>query len=112
MWACNDPRAFADATLRGRGIKSWRLISEAGCPKRSLPPRPGIGHSTLTLWLRKAAATKVGGPSTFVPVPNLFSTGGATPAYRLQFPRGLVVEVAPGFESVELNALLQLVQRL
>src|SRR5213596_2636739 len=80
--------------------------------QKDFAAQASIGHSTLTLWLRKAAATKVGGPSTFVPVPNLFSTGGATPAYRLQFPRGLVVEVAPGFESVELNALLQLVQRL
>jgi len=72
----------------------------------------GIGYSTLTFWLRKAATAKKSGQAALVPVPNLFSRAAAAPAYRLQFPRGLVVEVAPGFESAELDALLQLVQRL
>jgi transposase-like protein len=81
-------------------------------PQKDFAAQAGVGHSTLTLWLRKAAATKIGGPSSFVPMPNLFSTAIAAPAYRLRFPQGHVVEVAAGFESAELDALLQLVQRL
>ena len=75
----------------------------------------GIGHSTLTLWLRQqTTAAKKSTPAGFVPVPNLFSAVAvaAAPAYRLQFPRGVIVEVAAGFQSGELSALLQLVQTL
>src|SRR5258708_37676714 len=74
-------------------------------------PAPCIG-AALTFWLRKAAMAKKSGQAALVPVPNLFSRAAAAPAYRLQFPRGLVMEVARGFESAELDALLQLVQRL
>jgi len=80
-------------------------------PQKDFAARAGIGQSTLTLWLRQAAA-KNSGPSTFVPVPNLFSTAGAAAAYRLQFPRGVSVEVSAGFRSEELGALLQLIQAL
>ena len=72
----------------------------------------GIGYSTLMFWLRKAATAKLSHAAAFVPVPNLFSAAAVTPAYRLEFPRGLVVEVASGFPSAELGALLQLVQAL
>ncbi len=83
-------------------------------PQKDFAAQTGIGHSTLTLWLRKAATTKVkvGGPSTFVPVPNLFSAAVAAPAFRLRFPQGHVVEVAAGFQAEELGALLQLIQAL
>lgn len=80
--------------------------------QRKFAAQAGIGHSTLTLWLRKAAPAKPSGQPAFVPVPNLFPTAAAAPAYRLQFPRGVIVEVAPGFQSAELGALLQLVQTL
>jgi transposase-like protein len=78
--------------------------------QKEFAAQAGIGHSTLTLWLRQAAARKAG-PSTFVPVPNLFS-GAAAPAYRLQLPQGVTVEVSAGFRSEELGALLQLLQAL
>jgi hypothetical protein len=80
--------------------------------QKKFAAQTGIGYSTLTLWLRKAATAKKSGRLAFVPVPNLFSTASAAPAYRLQFPRGVLVEVAPGFQSAELGALLELVQRL
>ena len=70
----------------------------------------GIERSTLTLWLRNAPTTKATVPQAFVPVPNLFPTTAATPAYRLQFPQGVIVEVATGFQSAELATLLQLVR--
>ena len=80
--------------------------------QKEFAAQASIGWSTLTSWLRKAATAKPSGVTAFVPVPNLFSAAAATPPYRLQFPRGHVVEVAPGFQSEELGALLQLVQAL
>ena len=82
--------------------------------QKAFAAQAGIGYSTLTFWLRKTATVKKSGQAAFVPVPNLFSSSAAAPApaYRLQFPRGLVVDVAAGFQSAELGALLQLVQRL
>lgn len=80
--------------------------------QKAFAAHAGIGGSTLTAWLRKAAPAEPSGAAAFVPVPNLFSAATAAPAYRLQFPRGHVVEVGPGFQSAELAALLQLVQAL
>jgi hypothetical protein len=79
--------------------------------QKDFAAQAGIGHSTLTLWLRQAAA-KDSDTSTFVPVPNLFPVASGSPGYRLQFPRGVIVEVAPGFQAEELGALLKAVQAL
>jgi hypothetical protein len=80
--------------------------------QKDFAAQAGIGHSTLRLWLRKAAANPGCAKSAFVPVANLFSASPAPPAYRLQFPQGITVEVTPGFQSQELGALLQLVHKL
>jgi transposase-like protein len=80
--------------------------------QRAFAAQAGIGYSTLTLWLRKAATAQADVQPAFVPVPNLFTATPVAPAYRLQFPRGVIVEVAPGFQSAELAALLELVQTL
>jgi transposase-like protein len=80
--------------------------------QKEFAAQAGIGCSTLTSWLRKAATAELSGAAAFVPVPNLLSAAAAAPAYRLQFPRGHVVEVAPSFRREELSALLQLVQAL
>jgi uncharacterized protein involved in copper resistance len=79
--------------------------------QKAFAAQAGVGYSTLTLWLRKAGAGK-SGKAAFVSVPNLFSAAAAAPGYRLQFPRGMIVEVVPGFRSEELGALLQVVQAL
>ena len=84
----------------------------SGLTQKKFATQSGIGYSTLTLWLRKTSPAKTSGRSAFVPVPNLFSAVAAAPAYRLQFPRGVIVEVAPGFQAGELKALLQVVQTL
>jgi hypothetical protein len=70
-----------------------------------------IGLSTLTLWLRQANVRKPD-RAAFVAVPNLFSAPNPAPAYRLQWPQGLTVEVAAGFHHEELGALLQMIQSL
>lgn len=83
----------------------------SGLTQRQFAAKAGIGYSTLTLWLRKAALARKPSQSAFVAVPNLLSSAAA-PAYRLRFAGGLSVEVASGFQSEELAALLQVVQRL
>jgi transposase-like protein len=80
--------------------------------QKAFATQAGVGYSTLTLWLSQAAAARKSGQAAFVSVPNLFSATAAAPGYRLQFPRGMIVEVAPGFRSEELGALLQMVQAL
>jgi transposase-like protein len=79
--------------------------------QKEFAAQAGIGLSTLTLWLRQASVRKAD-RAAFVPVPNLFSAPTAAPAYRLQWPQGLSVEVAAGFRPEELGALLQLIQNL
>jgi transposase-like protein len=85
---------------------------KSGLTQKEFAGQAGIGYSTLTLWLRKRVTVKPSGRTRFVPVPNLFSAAASAPAYRLQFPRGVLVEVAPGFQSEELSALLKVVQGL
>jgi len=80
--------------------------------QKEFAAQAGIGWSTLTSWLRKAAPANPSGAAAFVPVPNLFSAAAPRSAYRLQFPAGMIVEVATGFQAAELGALLQLVQGL
>lgn len=91
-----------------------RLLAQyrrSGLTQRQFAAKAAIGYSTLTLWLRKAAALSKPTKPAFVAVPNVFSTPAAA-TYRLRFSGGLSVEVASGFRSEELASLLQVVQRL
>jgi transposase-like protein len=80
--------------------------------QRDFAAQAQVGLSTLTRWLRTEARNKDSGPSELVAVPNLFSATAGVAAYRLQLPRGVIVEVAPGFQTEELGALLRLAQAL
>jgi transposase-like protein len=73
---------------------------------KAFAAQAGVSVSALYAWRRKAAAEKP--DASFVAVPNLLSPAPAAPAYRLQWPGGLSLEVRPGFSSQELAALLQL----
>jgi transcriptional regulator with XRE-family HTH domain len=79
--------------------------------QKEFAARAGLSVSTLQAWLRKAPASQPAGGSVFVAVPNLLSASPA-PAYRLQWPGGLSLEVGSGFSSQELGALLQLLPKL
>ncbi len=72
-------------------------------------------HLTRTTLLRWVAdADRVSGTHTpeLIEVPNLLAGPGATltKAHRLHFPRGLVLEIQPGFDLSELRSLIQLIQ--
>ena len=95
--------------------KLLAVYQRSGLTQKEFARQAGIGHSTLARWLRRQTTTaKTAASAGFVPVPNLFTAvaGSAAPAYRLQFPRGVIVEVTAGFQSGELTALLQMVQTL
>jgi transposase-like protein len=79
--------------------------------QKEFAAQAGIGCSTLAAW-RRHATTQPSGPPAFVPVPSLFPATAPRPTYRIEFPRGVIVEVAAGFQSEELGALLRGVQAL
>jgi transposase-like protein len=91
--------------------KILAAYQRSGLSQKDFASQAGIGHSTLTLWLRQAAS-KDGAPFGFVAVPNLLAASPTAAAYRLKFPQGLILEVPPGFGSAELSTLLQLVRAL
>jgi transcriptional regulator with XRE-family HTH domain len=76
--------------------------------QREFAAQAGIGVSTLLAWLRKESAGAGPDRPTFMALPNLLSAAPAPPAFRLQWPGGLSLEVRSGFSSEELAALLQL----
>ena len=80
--------------------------------QRDFASEAQIGLSTLTRWLRTEARDAPSGPAELVAVPNLFSAPAGVAAYRVKLPRGIIVEVAAGFQTEELGALLQLAQGL
>ncbi len=104
----SSPGRHRTAIQRAQILTDYR---RSGLTQKAFATQAGIGCSTLTYWLRQATAGESAGSPTFVPVPNLLPAPRAA-AYRLEFPRGLAVEVAPGFDAEELSALLEVVQRL
>jgi hypothetical protein len=88
---------------------------QSGLSQRAFAEQAGIGYSTLTMWLgrgRKQIKPEKPRPPAFVAVPNLISERSSTPAFRLQFPSGVIVEVGPGVCREELGALLREVRSL
>lgn len=100
-------RKYSTPARREKILQAYR---RSQLPQKEFAAQAGIGVSTLAAWLRKAAAKKEG-DSSFVAVPNLLSALPAAPAYRLQWPGGLSLEVRSGFSAQELGALLQLLPK-
>jgi hypothetical protein len=80
--------------------------------QREFAGQAGLSVSTLQAWLRKAPASLPEDGPAFVAVPNLLPAPPAAPAYRLQWPGGLSLEIGSGFSAPELGALLQLLPKL
>ena len=100
------------AAQRDKLLVAYR---HSGLTQKDFAAQADLGYSTLTSWLGKATerpAHPEGGASAFIPVPNLLSTTDCVPAYRFEFPGGLRVAVARGFQAEELRALLQVAQGL
>ena len=80
--------------------------------QREFVAEAGIGLSTLLSWLRKIPSPKSARPARFVQLPNPLARSAVGGAYRLEFPRGVVLEVRSGFLAGELEALVQMLQTL
>lgn len=107
-------RSLPESRRRNTPAQRAALVAayqKSGLTQRGFAAQAGIGYSTLTLWLSRAAGAKIP-PPVFVPGPNLWPLTPSAPAYRIEFPRGVSVAVAPGFQPGELGALLQVVQAL
>ena len=72
----------------------------------------GIAVSTLQRWLHQNGTEPAVNVPHLVEVPSLLSGSGAGSTYRVRFPRGLVLEVAPGFQAAEVRLLAELLQSL
>jgi len=68
--------------------------------------------STLYRWQRQAAPESQVGDGGLIEIPNVLGVRPALATYRLHFPQGIVLEVAPGFGPEELRSLAQLIQSL
>ncbi len=80
--------------------------------QREFARQAGIGLSTLQYWLRnEAAPRKQAGPS-FVEIPHRLVQPVRPFPYRLQLPQGIHLEVASGFVSEEVAALLRMLAAL
>jgi transposase-like protein len=99
------PRKHWNAQERENLLQSFRRSS---LTHKRFARQAGVSVSTLYAWLRQRPVKKEPGRSAFVAVPNLLSAVPAAPAYRLQWPDGLSLEVRAGFSSEELAVLLQL----
>jgi hypothetical protein len=80
--------------------------------QKQFAAQSGISVTTLQAWLRKAPDRPAPIGPAFLAVPNLLPAAPAPPAYRLQWPGGLSLEVRAGFVSGELAGLLQLLRAL
>ncbi len=85
---------------------------ESGLSDREFAAQHGIAVSTLYRWLRESLAHPPTDGGGLIEIPNVLGARAPVPVYRLHFPRGLVLEVAPGFRPDELRSLAQLIQSL
>lgn len=79
---------------------------------REFAAQHGLSASSLYRWQRERSTGQRVEQASLIEIPNLLSSQPAVPGYRLRFPSGLLLEVAPGFEPEELRALAQLIQAL
>jgi transposase-like protein len=84
----------------------------SGRTQREVAAQHGIALSTLQRWLRQSRAGQSRDGTRLVEVPNLLGASGASGRYRLHFPRGVILEVASGFQPGEVRSLAELLQSL
>lgn len=96
----------------GEKLQIIESYESGGLSLRECAAQHGICASTLQRWLNQHRAGPAAGRADFIEVPNLLGTKAGLGHYRLHFPRGLVLELARGFQPEEVRALAQLLQSL
>jgi hypothetical protein len=84
----------------------------SGLPRKEFARQHGLHVSTLQRWLRTRAPDPAPASGPLIELPNLLGTRPAGPTYRVCLPRGLALEVTPGFQPGEVQSLVQLLQGL
>jgi len=98
---------------RGEKAKIAAAYRRSGLSQRDFADRQGIAPSNIQRWVQQFPANgKAAAPTALVELPTLLGSRTDSGAYRLHFPKGLLLEVAHGFEVREVRALAQLLQSL
>ena len=98
---------------RAQKAKIVAAYKHSGLSQRDFALEHGIAASNIQRWIGQfPASAKPAHPAALVEVPNLLAPRPGPGAYRLHFPTGLLLAVAPGFEAGEVRALAQLLQSL
>ena len=99
------PKRFT-AAEREELLKAYRRSDSS---QREFCARHGLGLSTLGFWLRKEKRHR-SSEAGFVEIPNLATAASAPALYRVHLRNGVSLELSPGFRSVEVEALIGLLQ--
>ena len=98
---------------RNEIIENYR---RSGRTQKVFAREAGIGLSTLSYWLRRnGGGARSNGPDWIEVSPRPLNGGGFAPdpaVYRVRFPSGLVVELAPGFVAEEAGRLCRVIREL
>lgn len=98
---------------RAEKAKIVAAYKHSGLSQRDFALQHGIAASNIQRWVGQfPASAKPPHPAALVEVPNLLAPRPGPGAYRLHFPKGLLLEVAHGFEAREVRALVQLLHSL
>jgi hypothetical protein len=112
MAAMQHSRPVRKHRTPGQREAILRDYRQSQLTQQEFSSKAGLSVSTLQAWLRKIPSRAAPIGPAFLAVPNLWSAAPAPPAYRLQWPGGLSLEVRAGFVSGELAGLLQLLRAL
>jgi len=85
-------------------------FKESGLSLRMFANQHGLPRSTLHRWATGSCVDAQSRNAALVEVPNLL--GSNPSAYRLSFPRGVMLEVPRNFAARELRMLVQLLLEL
>jgi transposase-like protein len=112
MAAMKNSKPIRKHRTAGQREDILRDYQQSQLTQNEFATQAGISVSTLQAWLRKIPSRAAPPGPAFLAVPNLLPAAPASPAYRLQWPGGLSLEVRAGFVSGELAGLLQLLRAL
>lgn len=98
---------------RAEKAKLVAAYRRSGLSQRDFALPHGIAPTNIQRWVQQfPPSAKAAHPAALVEVPNLLASRPGPGAYRLHFPKGLLLEVAHGFEAGEVRVLAQLLQSL
>ena len=98
---------------RAEKAKIVAAYRHSGLSQRDFALQHGIAASNIQRWVGQfPASASPAHPTALVEVPNLLAPRPGLGAYRLHFPKGLLLEVARGFAVGEVRVLAQLLQSL